>query len=92
MDLSWMAWTRPTALFFACIAAAIFGMTVWQLLSPSLERVGLIGLATTRGDRFFLSLLGCAYIQLAWLAFGYTGFIVPALLCGVFAIVALRWL
>jgi predicted small integral membrane protein len=27
---------------------------------------------TTRGDRFFIGLLGSAYIQLLWLGFGFT--------------------
>ena len=31
------------------------------------ERKGVLGLTTTRGDRLFLSLLGSAYIFLAWL-------------------------
>jgi predicted small integral membrane protein len=29
----------------------------------------VLGLDTTRGDRLFISLLGSAYIHLAWLAF-----------------------
>ena len=31
------------------------------------ERWGILGLTTTRGDRLFISLLGSAYILLAWL-------------------------
>ena len=32
-------------------------------------RRGILGLDTTRGDRLFISLLGSAFIFLAWLAF-----------------------
>lgn len=66
MSLEWMAWTAPTAVFFACIALMLIGMTVWQILAPSVERRGLLPLMTTRGDRLFIGLLGSAYIQLAW--------------------------
>jgi predicted small integral membrane protein len=67
MDLAWMAWTLPTGLFFAAIALTLVVMTVLALRWPETERVGILGLATTRGDRLFLSLLGAAFIHLAWL-------------------------
>ncbi len=66
--LNWMAWTVPTAVFFASIALMLMGMTVWQVLSPSVERRGLLPLATTRGDRLFIGLLGSAFIHLGWMA------------------------
>ena len=70
MDLSWMAWTRPTAIFFVTIAALLIAMTVWERFSPGGgPRVGILRFETTRGDRLFLSLLGAAFIHLAWLAF-----------------------
>ena len=47
------------------------GMTVWQVLSPTIERRGFLPMATTRGDRLFIGLLTSAYINLAWL--GLTG-------------------
>ena len=34
-----------------------------------LERRGVLGLTTTLGDRLFITLLGSAYIFLAWLGF-----------------------
>jgi predicted small integral membrane protein len=67
MDIAWMAWTWPTAIFFAVIAAMLLGMTVWQLASPTVERIGILGIPTTRGDRLFVTLLGGAFINLAWL-------------------------
>ena len=68
MDLSWMAWTPATAIFFAAIAGMLALMTLLAFWRPETERVGVLGLSTTRGDRLFLSLLGAAFIQLAWVA------------------------
>ncbi len=68
MGFSWMAWTWPTALFFALLLATLAGMTALALLKPETERVGALGLPTTRGDRLFLTLLGAAFIHLGWLA------------------------
>jgi predicted small integral membrane protein len=68
MDLSWMAWTWQTALFFALLLATLLAMTALALRRPEVERVGALGLPTTRGDRLFLTLLGAAFIHLGWLA------------------------
>ncbi len=68
MALSWMAWTWQTALFFAGIAALLVAMTMWELRVPGGgARRGILTIETTRGDRLFISLLGSAYIMLAWL-------------------------
>ena len=68
LDLSWMAWTWPTAVFFGLIALALTAMAVWEKLSPGGNpRNGILGLNTTRGDRLFISILGSAIIHLAWL-------------------------
>ena len=64
----WMAWTLPTAIFFIAIAMTLVAMTVWETVSPSIERRGFLPIATTRGDRLFIGLLGSAYIHLIWLA------------------------
>jgi len=70
MNLSWMAWTWPTAIFFVVIALMLVGMTLWESASPGgSPRVGILRFETTRGDRFFVSLLGSAFICLAWLGF-----------------------
>jgi predicted small integral membrane protein len=65
--LDWMAWTLPTAVFFIVIALILVGMTVWQVLSPTVGRRGFLPIVTTRGDRLFIGLLGSAYIQLLWM-------------------------
>jgi predicted small integral membrane protein len=91
MSLSWMAWTWPTALFFLVIGLMLVSMTIWQIVSPSEERVGVLSIPTTPGDRLFISLLGAAYIHLAWL-----GLVGPNLwwalaVSVVFAIAVFRW-
>jgi len=65
--LQWMVWTLPTTIFFIVIALTLISMTIWQIKSPSIERRGLLPIATTRGDRLFIGLLSGAYIHLAWL-------------------------
>ena len=66
--LSWMAWTWPTALFFIALFATIGLLIALEIRNPGGdERKGVLGLTTTRGDRLFISLLGSAYIFLAWL-------------------------
>ena len=67
MGLGWMAWTWPTAAFFAFVFAAIAAMGLLELRRPGgAPRVGILGLETTRGDRLFITLLGAAYIFLGW--------------------------
>ena len=71
MDFSWMAWTLPTALFFIGIFTLIAAMAVWEYFSPGGNpRIGILRFETTRGDRLFISLLGSAFIHLAWLGLG----------------------
>lgn len=64
--LDWMVWTTPVAVFFSCIALMLAGMTVWEIKSPTTLRKGFLPIATTRGDRLFIGLLGAAYINLAF--------------------------
>lgn len=68
MDLSWMAWTWPTAVFFAGIALLLTAMTLWEIARPGgAPRVGIFGFETTRGDRLFVSLVLAAFVHLFWL-------------------------
>jgi predicted small integral membrane protein len=67
MDLAWMAWTWQTGLFFIGIACVLALFTALAIARPEVERVGVLSLATTRGDRLFITLLGSAFIHLAWL-------------------------
>ena len=64
----WMAWSFPTAMFFLTIFLLIALMAVWEYARPGgAPRVGILRFETTRGDRLFVSLLGSAFINLAWL-------------------------
>lgn len=66
-SIAWMAWTPATALFFGIIALLLALMTWLAMRYPETGRVGVLGVATTRGDRLFISLLGSAFIHLAWI-------------------------
>jgi predicted small integral membrane protein len=90
--LSWMAWTWPTAAFFAFILLCLVAMSVWEFYSPGgAPRHGILGLDTTRGDRLFISLLGSAFIFLAWLGFMGPPLWVPLGISIVYAIIVFRW-
>jgi predicted small integral membrane protein len=65
-SFAWMAWTMPVAIFFACVALLLAGMTVWEMRAPTVPRKGFLPLVTTRGDRLFIGLLAAAYVNLAW--------------------------
>ena len=70
IDLSWMAWTWPTVVFFVTIVLSIVVMGIWEKFSPGGNpRRGVFGIDTTRGDRLFISWLGSGFINLGWLAF-----------------------
>ncbi len=70
MDLTWMAWTWQTALFFGLVATALVILTLLAIYRPETPRRGLLRFATTRGDRFFVTLLGTAYIFILYMRFG----------------------
>ena len=91
MTLEWMAWTTPTAIFFACIAIMLVGMTLWQVASPSIERRGFLPIETTRGDRLFIGLLGSAYIHLAWIGLTDLNLWIATGLAAVWMLVTMRW-
>ena len=91
MDIAWMAWTWQTAVFFAGLGGVLAVMTILGLVRPEVERVGVLGITTTRGDRLFISLIGSAFIHLAWL-----GLVGPNLwwalgLSAVYAFAVFRW-
>ena len=91
MDLSWMAWTWPTAIFFMVIASLLIVFTVLAIKFPETPRTGILRIETTRGDRLFITLLGSAFINLAWL--GLVGENQPWTLgvCALYAAAVFRW-
>ena len=62
-----MAWTWPTAMFFSAVVIMLLLMTVWEVAQPTTERRGFLPMATTRGDRLFIGLLGAAWIHIGWM-------------------------
>jgi predicted small integral membrane protein len=68
-NIAWMAWTPPTAIFFVLLAATLMVMTVLAIKYPEAERVGILRIPTTRGDRLFVSLVMTAVIHLLWIGF-----------------------
>ena len=92
MGLTWMAWTWPTAAFFGFIALCLITMTLWERRAPGGgPRHGILGLDTTRGDRLFISLLGSAFIFLAWLGLMGTPLWAPLAIAIVYAFCVFRW-
>jgi predicted small integral membrane protein len=61
------AWTPPTALFFALLAATLAVMTWLAVAYPEAERVGILRIPTTRGDRLFIALVLTVVIHLLWI-------------------------
>ncbi len=55
-------------IFFVGIGGSLLLLTLAELKWPTVLAKGFLPLATTRGDRFFISLLGSAFIHLFWLA------------------------
>ncbi len=56
-NIAWMAWTLPTAIFFVLLSMTLAVMTWLAVAYPEAERVGILRIPTTRGDRLFISLI-----------------------------------
>ena len=87
----WMAWTFPIALFFYIIAGLLILFTLLAIRYPETPRRGVLRIETTRGDRLFITLLGLAFINLAWLFFvgePLTWALIP---CLFYAFAVFRW-
>jgi predicted small integral membrane protein len=91
INLAWMAWTWQTGLFFIGIVTALTIMTVLAIRFPEMERVGVLRIATTRGDRLFLSLLGSAFIHLGWIGLAGLDLWWASLLSLAYAAAVFRW-
>jgi predicted small integral membrane protein len=89
--MAWMAWTWPTAIFFIVIASLLVVFSVLAIRYPETPRRGVLRIETTRGDRLFITLLGSAFINLAWLGFVGEGQPWALAVCAVFAAAVFRW-
>jgi predicted small integral membrane protein len=86
-----MAWTWPTAIFFATIGLLLVTFTVLALRYPETPRVGILRIETTRGDRLFITLLGSAFINLAWLGLDLGPQWGALIVCLAYAAAVFRW-
>ena len=91
MDLRWMAWTFPTVCFFVAIFVTLAVFTWLDLHRPSERRRGVLGIATTRGDRLFLGLVAAAFVMAAWLAVADGGVAPGGVAAALTLGAALRW-
>ena len=91
MNLTWMAWTQPTAIFFIVIACILVAMTIWQIKAPSIERKGFLPISTTPGDRLFIGLLSSAFIHLAWIGLTSLNLWIAFVIALIWMIVLMRW-
>ena len=66
-NIAWMAWTLPTAIFFVLLSMTLAVMTWLAVAYPEAERVGILHIPTTRGDRLFISLIMTAVIHFLWI-------------------------
>jgi predicted small integral membrane protein len=81
----WMAWSFPVAVFFWAIGSVLVVFTLLAVRYPETPRVGILGIETTRGDRLFITLLGSAFINLAWLGLEPGPQLWALALCAVYA-------
>ena len=90
--ITWMAWTWPTATFFIFIALCITVMNYKEKKVPGgSPRKGILGLDTTRGDRLFVSLLGSAFIHLAWLGIVGSMLWIATIICVAYFVVVFKY-
>ena len=89
--MQWMAWTLPTALFFIAIAVALTLMTLAEIYWPTTQKKGLLPFVTTRGERFFMTLLASAFIHITWLGLTDIPLYWASGLCVGGGIIVLRW-
>ena len=90
-SLAWMAWTPETAIFFTFIALSLVILTLLAIYRPETPRKGILGFPTTRGDRFFVSLLGSAFICILWIRLGGGELWYALAICIPFAVAMFRF-
>ena len=89
--MEWMAWTWPSAFFFTVIATLLVTFTILAIKFPETPRIGVLKIETTRGDRLFITLLGSAFINLAWLGIIGANQPLALIICLIYAAAVFRW-
>lgn len=89
---AWMYWTVPSGIAIGTLFLALAGMTVWDVISPSVPRKGFYPVVTRRGDRFFIGIMSTIFIFLVWLGVvGDESLLVPTAIAAGWALVQGRW-
>ncbi len=91
LTLAWMEWTLPTAIFCITIILTVIAMTIWQTVSPSMERRGFLPISTTPGDRFFIGVLTSVYIFFAWIGLTHFALWILLLIVVCWIVVVMIW-
>lgn len=89
--MDWMGWTIPTMIFFSTIGCLLVIFTILAIKFPETPRVGVLRIETTRGDRLFITLLGSAFINLAWLGLVSAPQWGAMAVCLIYAFAVFRW-
>jgi predicted small integral membrane protein len=67
-EFRWMQWNWAGSVFFILLFLSIAGLTVWDAIAPGSSKKRLLPIATTRGDRLFIGIMGSIGLALLWLA------------------------
>ena len=87
-----MAWTLPTTIFFIGIAIGLTAFTIMEVIRPTTkEKNGFLPMGTTRGDRFFISLLGSAFIHMIFLGLSPSLIAIGSIISIAWVIIVLGW-
>jgi predicted small integral membrane protein len=65
----WMHWTWQSGLAFILLAGLLIGLAILDQFRPGYSRKGFLPMATTRGDRVFLSIVTLVALLLLQLKF-----------------------
>jgi len=87
-----MHWTIPSALGFLLLASLLGGLAVLDRFHPGYARKGFLPMATTRGDRVFMSIACFVTTVFVWLKyFPDASAIWAFVISGVAALILMRW-
>jgi predicted small integral membrane protein len=89
--LEWMAWTTGTAILVACVFAALVGLAVLSAVRPSAPRKGFLPMATARGDRIYVGLLGTGLLLVLLIALSSAPVVLGLALGAVWMAVVVIW-
>ncbi|MDY7100138.1 MAG: DUF2160 family membrane protein [Actinomycetota bacterium] len=67
-SLDWMAWTGATFALVVVLVAIVAAFTVAAVVRPSRPTKGFLPIATARGDRLYISLIGLALFLVLYIA------------------------